>query len=135
MHILGIKDGYAPDSFSGFNFYSNSEVEYFKPESYSFEVPKTITLREPAIYYPTVGFRAYGAGNIRAHDVSLPQGYGLGKRGYFWSAMEQSYSQGCGFDFEHYWKSNGNDHYFNVKNWSYFPMADGCSIRPMQNDN
>ena len=137
--VLGIKDGYAPDSFYGFRFYANTQVEYAKPNSnWSYTVPSAITVSSPYIFLPALGYRTYHSGILQYRDTSLPYSAPAGsdgRRGYYWAALENDNSQGLSFDIEHYWTENKQSHYINVKNWSHFPLADGCSIRPMQNDN
>ena len=136
--VLGIKDGYAPDSFYGFRFYANTQVEYAKPSGWSYTVPSAITVSSPYIFLPALGYRTYHDGKLRYRDTSLPvtaPAGSDGRRGYYWAALENDNSQGLSFDIEHYWTENKQSHYINVKNWSHFPLSDGCSIRPMQNDN
>ena len=98
--------------------------------------PYPIQVSEPIIFYPAQGYRSYYSGTaIDLTDREHPSWNGA--RGCYWSALGFDSSQGFAFDFANYWDTgtSTSNHYFNVNNWNHFPLADGCLIRPMQNDN
>ena len=80
------------------------------------------------LYYPAQADRSYTTGSFQ--DAFNGDGKG---RGLYWTALNQSDYQSCGFDFYHTW--SGSSHSFTVRNYNHFPTADGCFVRPMQNAN
>lgn len=131
-NIMGIKEGITHGYFHGFGFYTNTEWD-LSPVNVT---PYPIQVSEPIIFYPAQGYRSYYSGTaIDLTDREHPSWNGA--RGCYWSALGFDSSQGFAFDFANYWDTgtSTSNHYFNVNNWNHFPLADGCLIRPMQNDN
>ena len=131
-NIMGIKEGITHGYFHGFGFYTNTKWDLSRVDV----TPYPIQVSEPIIFYPAQGYRSYYSGTaIDLTDREHPSWNGA--RGCYWSALGYDTSQGFAFDFANYWDTgtSTSNHYFNVNNWNHFPLADGCLIRPMQNDN
>lgn len=116
--LMNIAGGIDHTQMRGFFFYS---VE-------NGEATAAGTNSSTKLYYPAQSYRSYTVGTFNSNSASD----GVG-RGLYWSALNQGSYQSCGFDFRHTW--TGSTHSFTVRNYNHFPTADGCFVRPMQNDN